>query len=88
MRTRGDDGWRPYLQGQVVGQLGQQQRERLEVDAAAVHDALLGAAAVAGAGGAGAGPPSLRAALGEVAVGGAAQGQQRREPQQIGRAHV
>lgn len=65
----------------MVGELGQQQRELLQVDAAAVHDALLGAAAVPGAaGGRGRGSaPPLGGALGEIGGGGGAA--QSQEPQ-------
>ena len=76
------DGARPgdagfYLQREVIGQLRQQQRELLQVDATAVHDALLGAAAVTGAAGGRAwwAPPPHNT-LGEVVGGGTAQRQQ------------
>lgn len=66
----------------MVGELGQQQRELLQVDAAAVHDALLGAAAVpraAGGRGRGSAPP-LGGALGEIGGGGGGAAQSQ-EPQ-------
>lgn len=71
----GDAG--AYLQREVVGQLRQQQRELLQIDATAVHDALLGAAAVAGAAvGRAWWAPSPHNTLGEVVGGGTAQRQQ------------
>ena len=52
----------PHLQGQVVGVLRQVPRELAQVDAAAVHDPLLGAGAVSRAADGGwAAPRLLRA---------------------------